>query len=44
MLAFRSDPAVVAGIELHTAHAAIRSSWREDLDRIGKELSRDANR
>jgi len=43
-VAFRCDPRVVAGIELHSPHASIRSSWREDLDRIGKELSSDAKR
>jgi F-type H+-transporting ATPase subunit b len=43
-LKFRCDPGVLAGIELHSAHAYLRSSWREDLDRIDKELSRDDKR
>jgi len=38
--AFRSDPAVIAGIELHSRHAVIRNSWQSDLERIGKELKR----
>lgn len=37
-LSFHADPAVIAGIELHSRHAFIKSSWREDLDRIGKAL------
>jgi F-type H+-transporting ATPase subunit b len=36
---FRSDPAVIAGIEVHSRHAVIRNSWRGDLDRIREELS-----
>ncbi|MCA8930173.1 MAG: F0F1 ATP synthase subunit B, partial [Alphaproteobacteria bacterium] len=40
-LTFRADPAILAGIELNAPHAFIRSSWREDLDRIRDELSRD---
>jgi F-type H+-transporting ATPase subunit b len=39
-LAFRSDPAVIAGIELHSRHAVIRNSWRNDIERIREELSR----
>jgi F-type H+-transporting ATPase subunit b len=38
-LSFRSDPAVIAGIELHGQNAIIRNSWRADLDRIRAELS-----
>jgi F-type H+-transporting ATPase subunit b len=38
--AFRSDPAVIAGIELHSRHAVIRNSWRSDLERIREELNR----
>jgi len=36
--AFRSDPAVIAGIELHSRHAVIRNSWQGDLERIRREL------
>lgn len=39
--AFRSDPAIIAGIELNGQNAIIRNSWRADLDRIRQELSRD---
>ena len=38
--AFRSDPAVIAGIELHSRHAVIRNSWQGDLERIREELRR----
>jgi len=37
---FRSDPVVIAGIELHSRHAVLRNSWRSDLDRIREELNR----
>jgi F-type H+-transporting ATPase subunit b len=40
VLAFRSDPAVIAGIELHSRHAVMRNSWRNDLERIREELTR----
>jgi F-type H+-transporting ATPase subunit b len=39
-LVFRTDPAVIAGIELHSRHAIIRNSWRNDLERIREELNR----
>lgn len=38
-LEFRSDPDVIAGIELQSPHASVRSSWREDFERIRRELS-----
>jgi F-type H+-transporting ATPase subunit b len=40
-LVFRSDPAVIAGIELHSRHVVVCNSWRADLDRVRAELSRD---
>lgn len=40
VLVFRSDPTVIAGIELHSRHAIVRNSWRGDLDRIREELNR----
>jgi F-type H+-transporting ATPase subunit b len=40
-IAFRSDPAIIAGIELRGKNTIIRNSWRADLDRIRRELSRD---
>jgi F-type H+-transporting ATPase subunit b len=36
---FRSDAAVIAGIELYSRHAVIRNSWRNDLERIREELN-----
>lgn len=39
--AFRSDPAVIAGIELKGWNAIISNSWRADLERIRQELNRD---
>jgi len=38
-LTFRSDPAIIAGIELNGPNAIIRNSWRTDLDRIRLELN-----
>jgi len=38
---FRTDAALIAGIELHSRNAFVRNSWRADLDRIRKELGRD---
>ncbi len=40
---FRSDPAVLAGIELHGHNVILRNSWRADLERIREELSRERN-
>jgi len=37
-LVFRTDPAVIAGLELSTRHAAVRDSWRSDLEAIGAAL------
>ena len=42
-LAFRCASEVLAGIELRSPHATLRSSWREDLDHIDKELARDGS-
>jgi len=38
---FRSDAAVLAGIELHGHNVILHNSWRADLERIGEELSRE---
>ena len=38
---FRTDPALIAGIELHSPNTIVRNSWRADLDRIRKELDGD---
>jgi F-type H+-transporting ATPase subunit b len=40
-LAFCVDPDVIAGIEFHGRNTIVRNSWRADLDRIRRELSRD---
>jgi F-type H+-transporting ATPase subunit b len=40
-VAFRSDPAIINGIELIGQNVIIRNSWRADLDRIRLELGRD---
>jgi F-type H+-transporting ATPase subunit b len=37
---FRTDPAVINGIELNSRHAVIRNSWRNDLEHISEELNR----
>jgi F-type H+-transporting ATPase subunit b len=39
--AFRTDPALLAGIELHSRNTIVRNSWRADLDRIRGELDCD---
>jgi F-type H+-transporting ATPase subunit b len=39
--AFRTDTALIAGIELHSRNTIVRNSWRADLDRIREELDRD---
>ncbi len=36
----RTDPALIAGLELHSASTIVRNSWRADLDRIREELDR----
>jgi F-type H+-transporting ATPase subunit b len=38
-LHFRTDPELIAGFELHTAHVVLRSSWAADLDAILKDLT-----
>ena len=40
-LTFRSDPKVLAGIELQGHNVILRNSWRADLERIREELSRE---
>ena len=40
-LVFRTDPALVAGVELHTAGMLIRNSWQADLERIADKLRQD---
>ena len=38
---FRTDPTLLAGIELASPNAVIRNSWREDLERITRALQQD---
>lgn len=38
-LTFRTDPALLGGVELHAAHVQLRDSWQADLDRIARELA-----
>lgn len=40
-MVFRSDPAIINGIELVGQNVVVRNSWRTDLDRIRRELNRD---
>lgn len=40
-LSFTTDPAVIAGVELKTRDLILRNSWREDLNRIRQEMTRD---
>ena len=44
-LAFRTDPALIAGIELHGPHFVVANSWRADLEQIMHSLKNggDAN-
>lgn len=39
-LAVEVDPALIAGLELDAPHVAVRNTFRADLDRILKELTR----
>ena len=41
-VAAKADPALIAGLELETPHAAVRNSFRADLDRIATELASHA--
>lgn len=38
-IAFETDPALIAGLELRGPHLLVRNSWRADLDRILAELA-----
>ncbi len=37
-VAYRCDPQLINGVELHGQNTIIRNSWRADLDRIRKEI------
>jgi len=40
-IAYSTDPALIAGLELHAPHLAISNSWRADLGRILESLDHD---
>ncbi len=39
-LTFRTDPALIAGLELHSPHFTLRNSWAADLARIAATLAK----
>ncbi len=40
-ISFRTEPALIAGLELRGAHLRISNSWRADLDNILQDISHD---
>jgi F-type H+-transporting ATPase subunit b len=40
---FRTDPTLLAGIELASPNAVIRNSWKDDLERITRALQQDTS-
>jgi F-type H+-transporting ATPase subunit b len=38
-LQFETDPTLIAGFQLHSAHFVLHNSWRADLDAMLKDLS-----
>jgi F-type H+-transporting ATPase subunit b len=43
-IAFKTDPALIAGLELHGPHLVVSNSWRADLTRILADLAHDDRR
>ncbi|MCA1529065.1 ATPase [Bradyrhizobium yuanmingense] len=43
-IAFKEDPGLIAGLELHGPHLVIKNSWGADLAKILADLSDDNNR
>lgn len=41
-IAFRTDPALIAGFELHGPHFTVENSWRADLSRIREDVGHAA--
>lgn len=41
-LSFRTDPALIAGVELASRDIVVRNSWRADLERLTSTLHEDA--
>jgi|SRR6185312_5587356 F-type H+-transporting ATPase subunit b len=44
LIAFGTDPALIAGLELHGPHLVVNNSWRADLTQILADLSRGDRR
>jgi F-type H+-transporting ATPase subunit b len=42
-VSFRTDPTLIAGIELAASDVVVRNSWRADLDRLSSVLHEDAS-
>lgn len=42
-LTFRTNPALIAGIEVHARNTIIRNNWQSDLARIREDLVHDHN-
>lgn len=42
-LAFRQDPTLLAGLEVHGCTTIVRNSWRSDLETIREEIGREPN-
>ena len=40
-IAFKADPALIAGLELHGPHFVVNNSWRADLTKIVADLTHD---
>ena len=40
-IAFKADPALIAGLELHGPHLVVSNSWRADLTKILADLAHD---
>ncbi|MGO8799984.1 MAG: ATPase [Roseiarcus sp.] len=41
-IAFRADPALIAGLELHGPHLVVSNSWRADLTKILADITDDS--
>ena len=40
-ITFKEDPALIAGLELHSPHLVVSNSWRADLTKILADLAHD---
>jgi F-type H+-transporting ATPase subunit b len=43
-IAFKTDPVLIAGLELHGPHLVVSNSWRADLTQILADLTHDTRR